>query len=297
MNKNDVQCDPQPPSERGSQSNNASEEDWQGDVSRLPVVAVRHLNRMYQLGQTEVHALRDVSLDIYPGEFVAVMGPSGSGKTTFMNIIGCMDRPTSGDYRLTGMPISQLSTNQLADIRNRRIGFIFQSFNLLLRETALANVMLPLMYRGLPERVQRQQAALALQMVGLADRLNHLPTQLSGGQQQRVAIARALVNQPSLLLADEPTGNLDSHTSQEILELLQALNEQGITLIVVTHSGEVASVAKRRVEFKDGLVVQDAYMPAPRMPQAVEKTVRQIAGPRFQQNDDLAEEYKGERRG
>jgi putative ABC transport system ATP-binding protein len=227
------------------------------DQHAIPVVAVRELTRTYYLGQSEVHALQDVSLDIYPGEFVAVMGPSGSGKSTFMNVIGCMDRPSSGDYWLTGISVSSLTSNQLADIRNRRLGFIFQNFNLLPRESALANVMLPLMYRGLSEQVQRQRALQALNMVGLGERIEHMPVQLSGGQQQRVAIARALVSQPALLLADEPTGNLDSHTSQEILALLQSLNQQGLTLIVVTHNADVAQVAKRRVVFKDGQIVED----------------------------------------
>jgi putative ABC transport system ATP-binding protein len=229
----------------------------QGEQQAIPVVAVRELTRTYYLGQSEVHALQDVSLDIYPGEFVAIMGPSGSGKSTFMNVIGCMDRPTSGDYWLTGISVSSLTSNQLAEIRNRRLGFIFQNFNLLPRESALANVMLPLMYRGLSEQVQRQRALLALNMVGLGDRIGHMPVQLSGGQQQRVAIARALVSQPALLLADEPTGNLDSHTSQEILALLQSLNQQGLTLVVVTHNADVAQVAKRHVVFKDGQVVED----------------------------------------
>jgi putative ABC transport system ATP-binding protein len=223
----------------------------------IPVVAVRNLTKTYYLGQSEVHALQDVSLDVYPGEFVVVMGPSGSGKSTFMNLVGCMDRPTSGEYWLTGIAVSKMSSNQLADIRNRRLGFIFQNFNLLPRETALANVMLPLMYRGLPEHTQSQRATLALNSVGLGERLHHLPMQLSGGQQQRVAIARALVCQPALLLADEPTGNLDSHTSREILELLQSLNRQGLTLIVVTHNADIAEIARRRVIFKDGQMVQE----------------------------------------
>jgi putative ABC transport system ATP-binding protein len=227
----------------------------------VPVVSVRKLTRIYYLGQSEVHALQDISLDIYPGDFVAVMGPSGSGKSTFMNLVGCMDRPTSGEYWLTGISVGNLTSNQLADIRNRRLGFIFQNFNLLPRESALENVMLPLMYRGLSERLQRQRAMLALNAVGLGERLHHLPMQLSGGQQQRVAIARALVSQPSLLLADEPTGNLDSHTSQEILTLLQSLNQQGLTIIVVTHNTDVAKIARRRVMFKDGQVIEDDGSP------------------------------------
>jgi putative ABC transport system ATP-binding protein len=232
-------------------------EKLQQDVNAFSVVTVRDLTRTYTLGQSDVRALRGISLDVYPGEFVAVTGPSGSGKSTFMNIIGCMDRPTGGEYRLKNVLVSTLRPDQLAIVRSRHIGFIFQNFNLLPRESALDNVMLPLVYQGLRQHVQRAAATRALHLVGLADRLHHLPTQLSGGQQQRVAIARALVSRPSLLLADEPTGNLDSETSQEILVLLQALNAQGITIIVVTHSAEVAGVAKRRVAFKDGLVVQD----------------------------------------
>jgi putative ABC transport system ATP-binding protein len=236
----------------------------QQGADAIPVVMVRDLIRTYWLGQSEVRALRGISLDIYRSEFVAVTGPSGSGKSTFMNIIGCMDRPTGGECWLNGVLVSKLRPNQLAIVRNRHLGFIFQNFNLLQRETALANVMLPLVYQGLPERVQRIRAAHALQMVGLADRLYHWPTQLSGGQQQRVAIARALVSRPSLLLADEPTGNLDSETSQEVLTLLRSLNERGITIIVVTHNAEVAAIAKRRVAFRDGYVVRDEYIPSPR---------------------------------
>jgi putative ABC transport system ATP-binding protein len=244
----------------------------QQGVRAVPVVMVRDLTRTYRLGQTDVRALRGISLDVYPGEFVAVTGPSGSGKSTFMNIIGCMDRPTGGEYRLNGALVSKMRPHQLAIVRSQHIGFIFQNFNLLPRESALANVMLPLVYQGLPLHVQRVYAMRALQMVGLADRLHHLPTQLSGGQQQRVAIARALVSRPSLLLADEPTGNLDSETSQEILTLLQTLNEQGITIIVVTHNLEVAETACRRVAFKDGHVVSDEPVGVPRslaLPQAV----------------------------
>lgn len=230
---------------------------WENGARPLPVVAVRDLRKTYLLGQTKVFALRGVNLKVYPGEFVAVMGPSGSGKSTLLNLLGCLDRPTSGEYWLTGVSAGQMRSRELADIRNRHIGFVFQSFNLLSRESALANVMLPLMYRGLAHRLQEQRAYRALQLVGLGDRIHHRPAQLSGGQQQRVAIARALVNQPSLLLADEPTGNLDSQTSLEILALLQALNERGITIIVVTHEASVASVAQRRVTFHDGCIVQD----------------------------------------
>lgn len=237
---------------------NASQKNVELETNTVPVVAVRQLTRTYRTGQTEVHAVRDVSLDVASGEFVAVIGPSGSGKTTFMNLIGCMDRPSSGEYRLAGIAVSKMTPDQLADIRNRYLGFVFQNFNLLPRETALTNVMLPLIYRGLPEQIQQQRAAQALQLVGLQERMHHVPTRLSGGQQQRVAIARALVSQPTLLLADEPTGNLDSNTSQEILTLLTDLNQQGLTLIVVTHNLEVARIARRVIEFKDGQIIRDA---------------------------------------
>jgi putative ABC transport system ATP-binding protein len=236
--------------------NEMNDEDVQQRTSTIPIVMVRDLTRIYRPGQSEVHALKRISLDIYPGEFVAVTGPSGSGKSTFMNIVGCMDRPTSGEYRLKGQLVSKLQPHQLALVRSRHLGFIFQNFNLLPRESALANVMLPLVYQGLPLRAQRAYATRALHRVGLADRIHHLPTQLSGGQQQRVAIARALVSRPSLLLADEPTGNLDSETGREIVLLLQALNGQGMTIIIVTHNTEIAAVAQRRVAFKDGRVVE-----------------------------------------
>jgi putative ABC transport system ATP-binding protein len=230
----------------------------------LPVIAVRRLVKTYMVGQTEVRALRGISLQVYPGEFVAVMGPSGSGKSTLLNLIGCLDRPTSGDYWLMGTPVSRMSANQLAGIRNQRIGFVFQGFNLLARANALSNVMLPMVYAGRSSKERERRARRALQLVGLAARVNHLPAQLSGGQQQRVAIARALVNHPSLLLADEPTGNLDSRTSLEILGLLQVLNEQGITIMLVTHNQDVADCAKRRVVFRDGRIVRDEPIPVPR---------------------------------
>ena len=233
-----------------------------------PVIVTRHLVKTYVLGETKVHALRGVSLTVYPGEFVAVMGPSGSGKSSFMNLIGCLDHPTSGDYYLAGMPVSRLRPDDLADIRNRRIGFVFQSFNLLVRDTALTNVMLPMMYAGFSAKEQERRARRALQLVGLGDRISHLPTQLSGGEQQRVAIARALVNSPSLLLADEPTGNLDSRTSLEIMSILQSLNERGITIIVVTHNPEVAVYARRQVEIRDGRIVRDEPVTATRSAQA-----------------------------
>lgn len=233
-----------------------------------PLIVTRELSKEYRLsgdgeknGGSEansVHALRGVSLAIDEGEFVAVMGPSGSGKSTFMNIVGCLDRPTGGHYELAGEAVESLSADALAGIRNRRIGFVFQQFTLLPRTSALDNVELPLLYAGIdkPERVER--ARRRLQQVGLGDRLDHLPNQLSGGQQQRVAIARALVGNPRLILADEPTGALDSRTSVEVMALLQALNREGITIVLVTHEPDVASFASRLVHFRDGRVISDA---------------------------------------
>ena len=229
-----------------------------------PVVSVRNLKKTYVLGQTRVHALRGISLDVYPGEFVAVMGPSGSGKSTFMNLIGCLDRPTEGEYWLAGRLVSSLSSDELADIRNRLIGFVFQGFNLLSRASALSNVALPMLYAGLSKEEREHRARRVLKLVGLGSRMGHKPSQLSGGQQQRVAIARALVNGPSLLLADEPTGNLDSRTSVEIMAILQALNQQGLTIIIVTHEHDIAAYTKRQVAFRDGHVIQDEPVPAPR---------------------------------
>jgi len=233
-----------------------------------PVIVTRRLVKTYILGETSVYALRGVSLKVYPGEFVAIMGPSGSGKSSFMNLIGCLDHPTSGDYFLAGMPVSRLRPDDLADIRNRRIGFVFQSFNLLVRDTALTNVMLPMIYAGFSAKEQERRARRALQLVGLGDRVSHLPTQLSGGEQQRVAIARALVNSPSLLLADEPTGNLDSRTSLEIMAALQSLNARGITIIIVTHNPEIAAYTRRQVVMRDGRVVSDEPVAALRSAQA-----------------------------
>jgi putative ABC transport system ATP-binding protein len=222
------------------------------------LLRVRDLVKNYRMGDMEVPALRGVTLAIERGEFVAVMGSSGSGKSTFMNILGCLDRPTSGKYFLDGDEVGGLTADQWAEIRNQRIGFVFQGFNLLARTTALENVELPMMYNGCSGKQRHQRALEVLGQVGLDQRLNHTPNQLSGGQQQRVAIARALVNQPSLILADEPTGNLDSVTSGEIMGLFQRLNrDQGITIVLVTHETDIAEYAQRQIHFKDGLVVSD----------------------------------------
>ena len=234
----------------------------------LSIIAVRDLAKTYVMGTTRVAALRGVTLAIQRGEFVAVMGPSGSGKSTFMNLIGCLDRPTGGTYALMGIPVSRLSPDQLADVRNRRIGFVFQGFNLLSRATALSNVALPLVYAGLPRDEQERRARRALQLVGLGSRMHHHPSQLSGGQQQRVAIARALVNGPAVLLADEPTGNLDSRTSVEIMALLQALNARGLTVVLVTHEPDIAAYAHRQIGFRDGRLVRDDPITSPRSARA-----------------------------
>ncbi|HEY4386039.1 MAG TPA: ABC transporter ATP-binding protein [Ktedonobacteraceae bacterium] len=224
----------------------------------VPVISVRHLTKTYQLGkETVVQALRGVSLDVYPGEFVVVLGPSGSGKSTFMNLIGCLDRPSAGEYWLAGKLVSKLSNDDLADARNRLIGFVFQGFNLLSRATAVKNVALPMVYAGLSKQEREKRARKVLKLVGLGARINHKPSELSGGQQQRVAVARALVNGPSLLLADEPTGNLDSRTSVEIMAVLQALNNQGLTIVLVTHDLKVADYARRQISFLDGAIVKD----------------------------------------
>jgi putative ABC transport system ATP-binding protein len=230
----------------------------------VPVISVHNLTKTYQIGkETRVQALAGVSLDVYPGEFVVVLGPSGSGKSTFMNLVGCLDRPSAGEYWLAGKLVSKLSTDDLADVRNRLIGFVFQGFNLLSRATALKNVALPMVYAGLSQ-AERENRAL----VGLGKRVNHKPPELSGGQQQRVAVARALVNGPSLLLADEPTGNLDSRTSVEIMAVLQALNDQGLTIILVTHDLKVADYARRQVSFIDGQIVKDEMVKNRRIAQA-----------------------------
>jgi putative ABC transport system ATP-binding protein len=222
-----------------------------------PIIRVTDLVKNYSRGSSVVHALRGISLDVHPGEFVAVMGPSGSGKSTFMNLVGCLDRPTSGSYTLDGVDVPTLSRSELADLRNRKLGFIFQGFNLLPRMNALENVMLPMVYAGVPGGVRQQRGKVALDAVNLGDRAHHRPNEMSGGQQQRVAIARALVNAPSLILADEPTGNLDSRTSVEIMAILQRLNAAGATIVLVTHEPDIATYCSRTVVFKDGLVQSD----------------------------------------
>jgi putative ABC transport system ATP-binding protein len=222
-----------------------------------PAIEVRDLHKDYHLASNVVRALRGVSLRVMPGEFVAVMGPSGSGKSTFMNLIGCLDRPSSGEYLLDGVDVTSLSPDKLAELRGSKLGFIFQGFNLLPRMDALENVMLPMMYGGVSGQERHERARAALQAVGLVDRANHRPSELSGGQQQRVAIARSLVNAPSVILADEPTGNLDSRTSIEIMGILQALNQAGATIVLVTHEPDIAGYCSRTVAFKDGLVVSD----------------------------------------
>ncbi len=221
------------------------------------IIVVEDLHKTYKMGDVDVHALRGISVRIKRGEFVSVMGPSGSGKSTFMNIIGCLDKPTGGAYFLEDRDISQMDKNHLAEIRNKKIGFVFQSFNLLPRATALENVELPLLYDSVPSGKRTKIAREALAMVGLQDREKHYPTQLSGGQQQRVAIARAIVNEPSIILADEPTGNLDTSTSTEIMEIFKALNGQGKTIIMITHDREIARYAGRIIQFRDGKVVNE----------------------------------------
>ena len=227
-------------------------------TSDSTVIALDHVHKVYKMGDVEIHALRGVSLQINRGEFVAIMGASGSGKSTMMNIVGCLDRPTKGRYFLEGQDVSGLSKDERADIRNRKIGFVFQGFNLLARTSALENVELPMLYLGVKHSDRMRRAKEALELVGLGQRLNNMPNQLSGGQQQRVAIARALVNDPSIILADEPTGNLDSRTSIEVMDVFQYLNQdQGITIAVVTHEPDIAQYATRVVVFKDGKIRRD----------------------------------------
>jgi putative ABC transport system ATP-binding protein len=226
-------------------------------VSSAPLIELADVTKTYRMGEVAVEALRGVSVDVAAGEFVAIMGPSGSGKSTLLNIIGCFDRPTCGRYRLAGEDVSELNADALAETRNRTLGFVFQSFNLLARTTALENVELPLVYAGVPPRTRRERASAALERVGLAERLHHHPSQLSGGQQQRVAIARALVNEPRVVLADEPTGNLDSRASDEMMQLLAALAGDGITIVLVTHEPDVAARARRVIVVRDGVIQED----------------------------------------
>ena len=230
-----------------------------------PLIKLENFSKTYHTGEVDVHAVRGVSLEIFPGEFVAVMGSSGSGKSTLMNTIGCLDRPTGGKYWLDGLDVSDLERNELAALRNEKLGFVFQGFNLLSRTSALENVELPLLYSrsGISGHEQHERALAALEMVGLGDRVDHHPNQLSGGQQQRVAIARALVNQPKVLLADEPTGNLDTQTSIEIMGVFQELNRKGITIVMVTHELDIAHYSKRMVIMRDGRIIKDEAIPEP----------------------------------
>lgn len=237
------------------------------------LIQARDIHKVYQLGETQVHALRGVNVEIRRGEFVGIMGASGSGKSTFMNILGCLDKPTSGEYLLEGTDVSRLDKRELAAIRNRKIGFVFQGFNLLARTTALENTELPTLYTKMGQEERRRRAREALEMVGLGDRTGHFPSQLSGGQQQRVAIARALVNRPSILLADEPTGNLDSRTSVEVMQILQSLNERGLTIVLVTHEHDIAQFTKRNIIFRDGKIRRDEPIARPAIAAEVLKSM------------------------
>ena len=240
------------------------------------LIELRDVHKVYRMGDVSVHALRGIDLEIEEGELTAIMGPSGSGKSTLMNLLGCLDRPTSGRYLLAGTDVSRLNDNQLADIRNKRIGFVFQSYNLLPRTTALANVEIPLVYSGASRR--RERAVAALEMVGLADRMHHKPNELSGGQQQRVAIARALINEPRIILADEPTGNLDTKTGLEIIAIFQRLNvEQGITVLFVTHEPDIAAFTRRIVRLRDGEIVSDEPVAEPQWAESLVPRVEAAA--------------------
>lgn len=229
----------------------------------VALLRLEQLRKQYRMGPTTVQALRGVDLAIMPGEMIAIMGPSGSGKSTLMNILGCLDQPSSGRYLLDGVPVSSMSKNQLADVRNQKLGFVFQSFHLLPWMSALSNVELPLVYAGMPVEQRLRRATWALKLVGLSSRAKHRPLELSGGQQQRVAIARALVNSPALILADEPTGNLDTHTSTEIMMILQRLNSRGMTVVLVTHESDIAAHCRRTVVLRDGKIVEDRVNPNP----------------------------------
>jgi putative ABC transport system ATP-binding protein len=231
-------------------------------MPRPPVIDVRDVRKTYQLGDIAVHALRGITLRVERGEYVAIMGHSGSGKSTLMNILGCLDLPTSGAYLLNGLDVREVEEDTLSDVRNRFIGFVFQSFNLIPRTRALANVELPLSYAGVPRAVRRDRALGALNAVGLGDRVDHLPSELSGGQQQRVAVARALVTNPALILADEPTGNLDTTASEEVLGIFEQLSHEGRTIVLITHEDDVAAHARRVIRVRDGLVIADERRPA-----------------------------------
>jgi putative ABC transport system ATP-binding protein len=237
------------------------------------LIQIEHLTKVYQLGEVDVHALRGVSVNVSKGEFVAIMGASGSGKSTFMNILGCLDKPTKGSYILEGIDVGKLSRDELALIRNKKIGFVFQGFNLLSRTSALENVELPLFYGPTSNKIRKVKATEALERVGLGDRIHHYPNQLSGGQQQRVAIARSLVNDPSIILADEPTGNLDSRTSVEVMGIFQELNNNGITIILVTHEPDIAEFAKRHIVFRDGKIRADKVNNKPKIASEVIKEI------------------------
>jgi len=225
------------------------------EYAPAPIIALDHVSRVYSMGHLEVPALNDVSLQVLPGEFVAIVGPSGSSKTTMMNILGCLDRPTAGAYLLAGTPVADLDDDGLAKLRSLTIGFVFQSYNLLSRTSALDNVATPLLYQGVSRKERAARATAALERLGLGDRLTHEPTELSGGQQQRVAVARALVTEPALILADEPTGNLDSHSGAEVLALLHELNAAGRTIVLITHDQEVADAASRQIHLRDGRIL------------------------------------------
>ncbi|HTH48730.1 MAG TPA: ABC transporter ATP-binding protein [Candidatus Limnocylindria bacterium] len=239
----------------------------------MPLIQIHDLTRRYVMGTETVHALRGVTLTIERGEYIAIMGPSGSGKSTLMNLLGCLDSPSSGYYELNGTNVAHMDDNALAEVRNREIGFVFQSFNLLPRSDSLHNVELPLIYAGIPADERREQAIQALTNVGLGERMHHKPNELSGGQRQRVAVARALVNNPSIVLADEPTGNLDSRTGEEILGLFETLSRRGNTIIVVTHEEDVAQHARRIIRIRDGLIAADEVNPNPRAAKRMEAQV------------------------